>query len=176
MPDLPSVATEHAGGNASPVNEAGFRQINDVELGDGVVVHAFTNLYGCRVGDGTRVGTFVEVQRGAVIGAACKIQSHTFICDGVTIEDECFVGHGVTFVNDKFPRATDGAGRLQDESEWELLSTVVGRGATIGSGATILGGVRIGAGATVGAGAVVTRDVPAGATVVGNPAKQRSEG
>lgn len=176
MSDFPSAATEHAREDAAPVNDARFRQIDDVEFGDGVIVHAFTNLYGCRVGARTRVGTFVEIQRGAVIGAACKIQSHTFICDGVTIEDECFVGHGVTFVNDKFPRATDGSGRLQDESDWELLPTVVGRGATIGSGATILGGVRIGAGATVGAGAVVTRDVPAGATVVGNPAKQRTEG
>jgi acetyltransferase-like isoleucine patch superfamily enzyme len=173
MPDSPSAAAEHVGARTAPINDARFRLIDDVEFGEDVVVHSFTNLYGCRVGDHTRVGTFVEIQRGAAIGVACKIQSHTFVCDGVTIEDECFVGHGVTFVNDKFPRATDGAGRLQDESDWELLATVVERGATIGSGATVLGGVRIGAGATVGAGAVVTRDVPAGATVVGNPAKRR---
>ncbi len=173
MPNSPSAAAEHAGASNAPANDAGFRQIDDVEFGEGVVVHAFTNLYGCRIGARTRVGTFVEIQRGAVIGAACKIQSHAFICDGVTIEDECFVGHGVTFVNDKFPRATDRSGRLQDEADWELLPTVVERRATIGSGATVLGGVRIGAGATVGAGAVVTRDVAAGATVVGNPAAQR---
>ncbi len=157
----------------APVNEAPHRLIAEVEFGDGVVVHAFTNLYGCRIGARTRIGTFVEVQRGAQIGAACKVQSHTFICDGVRIGDECFVGHGVTFVNDKFPRATDGEGELQTEADWELLETVVERGATIGSGATVLGGIRIGAGATIGAGAVVTRDVPAGATVVGNPARER---
>src|SRR6185436_3807302 len=116
-------------------------------LGEQVTIHAFTNLYGCRVGSRTRIGTFVEVQRGATIGSACKIQSHSFICDGVTIEDEVFVGHGVMFVNDKRPRATSGDGRLQDESDWELLETVVERGATIGSGATILGGVKVGAGA-----------------------------
>lgn len=160
---------------SAPVNEARFRLIDDVEFGEGVIVHAFTNLYGCRIGANTRVGTFVEIQRGAAIGAACKIQSHTFICDGVTIEDECFVGHGVTFVNDKFPRATDGAGRLQDEADWKLLTTVVERGATIGSGATVLGGIRIGAGAIVGAGAVVTRDIAPGATVVGSPAAQRRD-
>ncbi len=173
MSEFPPAPAESGRTLPAPVNDAGFRQIDDVEFGEGVVVHAFTNLYGCRVGAGTRIGTFVEIQRGAVIGAACKIQSHTFICDGVRIEDECFVGHGVTFVNDKFPRATDGSGRLQDEADWELLSTVVERGATIGSGATVLGGVRVGAGATVGAGAVVTRDVAAGATVVGNPAAPR---
>lgn len=168
----PTVAGPLAAGG-SPANDASYRQVNGVEFGDGVVVHAFTNLYGCRVGSQTRIGTFVEVQRGAEIGAACKIQSHTFICEGVRIEDEVFVGHGVTFVNDKFPRATNGAGALQTEADWELLATVVERGATIGSGATILGGVRIGSGATVGAGAVVTRDVAAGATVVGNPAGER---
>jgi len=155
----------------APANEAPHRLLDDVSFGEGVCVYSFTNLYGCSVGAGTRIGTFVEVQRGAVIGAACKIQSHTFICDGVRIEDEVFVGHGVVFVNDKHPRATDGAGALQDEADWELLPTLVERGASIGSGATILGGVRIGAGATVGAGAVVVKDVPAGATVVGNPAR-----
>jgi UDP-2-acetamido-3-amino-2,3-dideoxy-glucuronate N-acetyltransferase len=155
----------------SPANDAPHRLLADVSFGAGAVVHSFTNLYGCRIGAATRVGTFVEVQRGAVIGAACKIQSHTFICDGVQIEDEVFVGHGVVFVNDKRPRATDGAGALQTEADWELLPTVVERGASIGSGATVLGGVRVGAGATVGAGAVVVDDVAAGATVVGNPAR-----
>jgi acetyltransferase-like isoleucine patch superfamily enzyme len=157
-------------------NHAPHRLLDDVSLGEDVVVHAFTNLYGCSIGSKTRIGTFVEIQRGAVIGAACKIQSHTFICDGVRIEDEVFVGHGVVFVNDKRPRATDGDGALQTEADWELLPTLVERGASIGSGATILGGVRIGAGATVGAGAVVTKDVAAGATVVGNPARPLPSG
>ncbi|HEV7482126.1 MAG TPA: acyltransferase [Solirubrobacterales bacterium] len=155
----------------SPSNEAAHRLLDDVRFGEDAVVHSFTNIYGCEIGARTRVGTFVEIQRGAVIGSACKIQSHTFICDGVTIEDEAFVGHGVMFVNDKRPRATNPGGALQSEADWELLTTTVERGATIGSGATILGGVRIGAGATVGAGAVVTRDVAPGATVVGNPAR-----
>jgi UDP-2-acetamido-3-amino-2,3-dideoxy-glucuronate N-acetyltransferase len=176
MPDLTSSPGKPGSLAKAPVNDARYRQINDVEFGADVVVHAFSNLYGCRIGSGTRIGTFVEVQRGADIGTACKIQSHSFICDGVRIEDECFVGHSVTFVNDKFPRATNDAGELQVESDWELLETVVEQGATIGSGATILGGVRIGRGATVGAGAVVTRDVPAGATVVGNPAAERPSG
>lgn len=155
----------------APVNEAPHRLLDDVELGEDVVVHAFTNLYGCRIGDRTRVGTFVEIQRGAVVGGDCKIQSHTLVCDGVLIEDEVFVGHGVTFVNDRRPQATNADGGLQDESDWLLLRTVVERGASIGSGATILGGVTIGAGALVGAGAVVTRDVSPGATVAGNPAR-----
>ncbi|HKF83111.1 MAG TPA: acyltransferase [Solirubrobacterales bacterium] len=157
---------------SAPVNAAPHRQLDDVEFGAGAVVHSFVNLYGCRIGPGTRIGTFVEVQRGVEIGASCKIQSHTFICDGVRVEDEVFVGHGVVFVNDKHPRATGDGGALQTEADWELLPTVVERGASIGSGATILGGVRIGAGATVGAGAVVVRDVPAGATVIGNPARE----
>jgi UDP-2-acetamido-3-amino-2,3-dideoxy-glucuronate N-acetyltransferase len=148
-----------------PANEAPHRLIEDVDFGADVVVYSFTNLYGCRIGDGSRIGTFVEIQRGAVVGARCKIQSHAFICDGVEIGDEVFVGHGVTFVNDARPSATTGPG------EWELLPTVVEDGASIGSGATILGGVRIGAGALVGAGAVVTRDVPARATVAGTPAR-----
>ncbi len=154
----------------APVNHAAARLLDDVDLGNGVVVQSFTNLYGCRIGDNTRIGTFVEVQRGVEIGAACKIQSHTFICDGVHIGDRVFVGHGVTFVNDKYPRAANAAGELQGEADWELLETVVEDGATIGSGATILGGVRVGARSTVGAGAVVVRDVPPGATVAGNPA------
>jgi UDP-2-acetamido-3-amino-2,3-dideoxy-glucuronate N-acetyltransferase len=157
----------------SPANDASNRELNDVSFGENVVVHSFTNLYGCRIGPTTRVGTFVEIQRGVEIGAACKIQSHSFICEGVRIEDEVFVGHGVTFVNDKFPRATDGSGALQTQADWEMLTTTIEQGATIGSGATILGGVRIGRGATVGAGAVVTKDVAPGATVVGNPARPR---
>jgi UDP-2-acetamido-3-amino-2,3-dideoxy-glucuronate N-acetyltransferase len=159
---------------SAPANEAPHRLIDGVSFGAEVAVYSFTNLYGCTIGSRTRVGTFVEIQRGAAIGSACKIQSHTFICDGITIEDEVFVGHGVMFVNDKRPRATNADGELQGDADWELLSTVVERGATIGSGATILGGVRIGAGATVGAGAVVTKDVAAGATVVGNPARPLS--
>jgi len=157
----------------APANEAPYRCLDQVAFGPDVIVRSFTNLYGCRIGAGTQIGTFVEIQRGAEVGAACKIQSHTFICDGIRIEDEVFIGHGVTFVNDKFPRATDGSGALQTEAEWELLVTTVGRGASIGSGATILGGIRIGCGATVGAGAVVTRNVADGATVLGNPAVER---
>ena len=156
-----------------PVNDAPYRLIHDVEFGENVVVYSFTNLYGCRIGDNTRVGPFVEVQRGAVIGANCKIQSHTFICDGVEIEDDVFVGHGVMFINDKFPRATRDDGSLQSEEDWTLLPVVVERGATLGSGAVVMGGVRIGARALVGAGAAVTRDVPPGETVVGVPARAR---
>jgi len=156
----------------APANDASHRLLDDVELGEGVEVFSFVNLYGCRIGDGTRIGTFVEIQRGAQIGAGCKIQSHTFICDGVTIGDEVFVGHGVVFVNDKRPRATNHKGQLQGEADWVKLDTVVEERASIGSGATILGGITIGADSTVGAGAVVTRDVPPGATVVGNPARE----
>jgi UDP-2-acetamido-3-amino-2,3-dideoxy-glucuronate N-acetyltransferase len=155
-----------------PANDAPHRLLDDVRFGADVIVHSFTNLYGCRIGDGTRVGTFVEIQRGATVGARCKIQSHTFICDGVTIGDAVFIGHGVIFVNDKRPRATADGGGLQTEQDWTLLRTVVEDGASVGSGAVILGGVRIGAGALVGAGAVVTQDVPAGVTVAGVPAQQ----
>ena len=155
----------------SPANEAPYRLIDDVDFGNGVVVQSFANLYGCRIGDNTRIGPFVEIQRGAVIGANCKIQSHTFICDGVTIEDEVFVGHGVLFINDRSPRATTAEGELQQADDWELLPVTVERGASIGSGAVILGGVRIGRDALVGAGAVVTRDVDPGATVAGQPAR-----
>ena len=132
----------------APANDAPHRPLDEVTFGPGAVVYSFANLYGCQIGAGSRIGTFVEVQAGAVIGKACKIQSHTFICDGVRIEDEVFVGHGVVFVNDKHPRATDCDGELQGEADWELLGSVVEHGASIGSGATILGGVRIGAGAT----------------------------
>jgi UDP-2-acetamido-3-amino-2,3-dideoxy-glucuronate N-acetyltransferase len=154
-----------------PVNDAPFRILRDVTLGEGVVVQAFTNLYGCLIGDETRVGTFVEIQKDAEIGRRCKIQSHTFICSGVTIEDEVFVGHGVMFINDKTPRATAGSGQLQTEEDWELQTTLVERGASLGSGAVVLGGVTVGAGALVGAGAVVTRDVQPGEIVVGSPAR-----
>jgi acetyltransferase-like isoleucine patch superfamily enzyme len=155
----------------APCNDAPYRLLTDVEFGEGVVVQPFTNLYGCRIGDNSRIGPFVEIQRGAVVGASCKIQSHAFICEGVTIEDDVFVGHGVMFVNDKYPRATNAAGHLQTPADWPLLETVVERGASIGSGAVVLGGVRVGAQSVVGAGAVVTRDVPAGATVRGVPAR-----
>jgi UDP-2-acetamido-3-amino-2,3-dideoxy-glucuronate N-acetyltransferase len=156
-----------------PANDAPYRLINDVSFGDGVVVHPFTNLYGCSIGGETRIGPYVEVQRGATIGARCKIQSHTFVCDGVTIEDEVFVGHGVMFINDKTPRATTEGGELQTEEDWTLMATVVERRAAIGSGAVVLGGVRIGAGALVGAGAVVTKDVAPGEVVAGVPARVR---
>jgi acetyltransferase-like isoleucine patch superfamily enzyme len=157
-----------------PANEAPYRLISDVSFGERVVVYSFTNVYGCTVGDDSRIGTFVEIQRGASIGARCKIQSHTFICEGVEIQDEVFVGHGVVFINDKFPRATGDEGALQTEEDWSLLRTVVGRRASIGSGAIVLGGITIGAGATVGAGAVVTRDVAPGQVVAGVPARERA--
>lgn len=143
----------------------------DVKLGRGVRLFAFANLYGCEVGDDTKIGTFVEIQKGARVGSRCKISSHTFICEGVTLEDEVFVGHGVTFINDRFPRSTNGDGRLQNEADWECVPTLVRCGASIGSGATILCGITIGERAVVGAGSVVTRDVPAGAVVAGNPAR-----
>ena len=154
----------------APANDAPFRLLAAVAFGEDVVVGPFTNLYGCEIGDGTRIGPFVEVQAGARIGARCKVQSHTFVCDGVTIGDCVFVGHGVVFVNDRRPRATAG-GRLQTAEDWTLLRTVVGDGASLGSGAVILGGVEIGAGAIVGAGAVVAADVEPGATVAGVPAR-----
>ena len=143
----------------------------DVELGEDVRLFAFVNLYGCSVGDGTQIGAFVEVQRGANIGKRCKISSHSFVCEGVTIEDECFVGHGVLFINDRHPRAVRPDGALQGREDWVCEPTRVGRRASIGSGAVILCGVTIGEGALVGAGAVVTKDVPAGAVVAGVPAR-----
>jgi UDP-2-acetamido-3-amino-2,3-dideoxy-glucuronate N-acetyltransferase len=144
----------------------------NVKLGRNVTIHSFVNLYGCTIGDETRLGTFVEVQKGARIGKRCKISSHSFICEGVTIEDEVFIGHGVNFINDKYPRATTESGALQTEADWKVESTLVRCGASIGSNATILGGVVIGARAIVGAGSVVTRSVPDGAIVAGNPARE----
>jgi UDP-2-acetamido-3-amino-2,3-dideoxy-glucuronate N-acetyltransferase len=157
-----------------PANEAPYRLIHDVEFGDGVVAQAFVNLYGCRIGEGTRIGPFVEIQRGVEIGARCKVQSHTFVCEGVRIGVGVFVGHGVVFINDKAPRATAPDGSLQEQDDWRLLETVVEDGASIGSGAVILGGVRIGVGALVGAGAVVTKDVEPGEIVVGIAAAPRA--
>jgi len=159
---------------SKPANDAPYRLVNDVEFGTGVVVQAFTNLYGCSIGDDSRIGTFVEVQRGARIGARCKIQSHAFICDGVEIGDEVFVGHGVMFINDLRPAAATEDGELQTGDDWELIRTYVEDRASIGTGAVILGGVRIGCGALVGAGAVVTRDVAPGAVVVGSPARAQA--
>jgi UDP-2-acetamido-3-amino-2,3-dideoxy-glucuronate N-acetyltransferase len=142
-----------------------------VILGQGVKIFGFTNLYGCEIGDETKVGTFVEIQKGAKIGRRCKISSHSFICEGVTLEDEVFIGHGVMFTNDRFPRATSATGALQTEADWTCLPTLVKRGASIGSNATLLCGITIGEGAIVGAGSVVTKDVPPGAIVAGNPAR-----
>jgi acetyltransferase-like isoleucine patch superfamily enzyme len=154
-----------------PANDAPYRLLNDVSFGDGVVVFSYTNLYGCRIGDRTRIGAFVEIQRGAVVGADCKVQSHSFVCDGVRIADRVFVGHGVMFVNDKTPRVLNDAGEPQTEADWDMLPIEVQDGAAIGSGAVIMGGVTIGPGALVGAGAVVTRDVEAGERVAGVPAR-----
>jgi acetyltransferase-like isoleucine patch superfamily enzyme len=142
-----------------------------VKLGRDVKLSKFINLYGCEIGDETKIGAFVEIQKNASVGCRCKISSHTFVCEGVTIEDEVFIGHGVTFVNDSYPRATAGDGVLQTESDWKVEKTLVKRGASIGSGATILSKVVIGENAIVGAGSVVTRDVPPNAIVAGNPAK-----
>jgi acetyltransferase-like isoleucine patch superfamily enzyme len=144
---------------------------DDVKLGRDVRIFDFVNLYGCEIGDESKIGTFVEIQKGARIGRRVKVSSHTFICEGVEIEDFVFVGHGVMFTNDRFPRATTEDGRLQTEADWRVIATVVRRGASIGSGATILCGVEIGERAIVGAGSVVTRNVPAGTVVAGNPAR-----
>jgi UDP-2-acetamido-3-amino-2,3-dideoxy-glucuronate N-acetyltransferase len=141
-----------------------------VKLGERVKIFDFTNLYGCEIGDDSKIGTFVEIQKGAVIGRRCKISSHTFICEGVTLEDDVFVGHNVTFINDRFPRATAG-GRLQTEQDWKCESTLVKKGASIGSSVTVLCGVTVGENAIVGAGSVVTKDVPANVIVAGNPAR-----
>lgn len=143
----------------------------DVKLGKNVRIFGFANLYGCEIGDETKIGTFVEIQKGARIGNRCKISSHTFICEGVTVEDEVFIGHNVTFINDRYPRATAAGGQLQTEADWAVVRTLVKRGASIGSSATLLCGVTVGEYAVVGAGSVVTKDVPAGAVVAGNPAR-----
>lgn len=143
----------------------------DVKLGENVKLSRFINLYGCTIGDETKIGAFVEIQKNASVGRRCKISSHTFICEGVQIEDCVFVGHGVTFINDSYPRATNPDGGLQTEADWKVETTVVKKGASIGSGSTVLSGVVIGENALVGAGSVVTKDVPANAIVAGNPAK-----
>jgi acetyltransferase-like isoleucine patch superfamily enzyme len=143
----------------------------DVKLGRNVRLAAFVNLYGCEIGDDVKIGTFVEIQKGARIGSRCKVSSHTFICEGVTLEDEVFVGHNVTFTNDRYPRSTNGNGRLQTEADWACVPTLVKRGASIGSGATLLCGITIGENAMIGAGSVVTRDVPPDSIVAGNPAR-----
>ena len=154
------------------MGEAQYRCIApDVKLGQRVKIYAFTNLYGCEIGDDTKIGTFVEIQKGVKIGSRCKVSSHSFLCEGVTLEDEVFIGHGVTFINDRFPRATTEQGGLQTEADWACVPTTVKKRASIGSGATILCGITIGEGATVGAGSVVTKDVPPGAVVAGNPAR-----
>lgn len=154
-----------------PANDAPYRLIDAVDFGEDVVVQAFANLYGCRIGDGSRIGPFVEIQKGAVVGMRCKISSHSFVCEGVELGDEVFVGHGVVFTNDRYPRAVTADGELQRDGDWTLERTAVGRGASIGSGAIVLCGLTIGEDAVVGAGAVVTHDVPAGTIVAGSPAR-----
>lgn len=144
---------------------------DDVKLGSDVKIFNFVNLYGCEIGDNTKIGCFVEIQKNAKVGANCKISSHSFICEGVTLEDEVFIGHGVTFTNDIYPRATRADGALQTDSDWDCVTTLVKRGASIGSGATLLCGITVGENAIVGAGSVVTKNVPANSIVAGNPAR-----
>jgi UDP-2-acetamido-3-amino-2,3-dideoxy-glucuronate N-acetyltransferase len=147
------------------------RIASDVKLGKNVRIYDFTNLYGCEIGDDVKIGTFVEIQKGSKIGNRCKVSSHTFICEGVTLEDDVFVGHNVTFINDLYPRATNGTGQLQADSDWNCVATLVKRGASIGSGAVLLCGITVGQNAMVGAGSVVTKDVPSDTIVAGNPAR-----
>ena len=144
---------------------------DDVKLGQNVQLYNFVNLYGCEIDDDTKIGTFVEIQKGAKIGKRCKISSHTFICEGVTIEDNCFIGHNVTFINDLYPRSTTPGGEMQTEEDWDCVNTLVKKGASIGSSATILCGITVGENAVIGAGSVVTKDVPANVIVAGNPAR-----
>jgi UDP-2-acetamido-3-amino-2,3-dideoxy-glucuronate N-acetyltransferase len=163
------MAHAHMHERSDPSN--GIRIAQDVHLGRNVAIHCFVNLYGCTIGDDTRVGAFVEIQKNVVVGARCKISSHSFLCEGVTVDDDCFIGHHVCFINDAYPRATNADGAPQSESDWKVVPTRVCRGASIGSGAVILCGVTIGAGALVGAGAVVTSDVAASEVVAGVPAR-----
>jgi UDP-2-acetamido-3-amino-2,3-dideoxy-glucuronate N-acetyltransferase len=156
---------------SSPTTDEYLCVGRDVKLGTNVRLSKFINLYGCEIGDETKIGAFVEIQKNAKVGRRCKISSHTFICEGVTIEDHVFIGHGVTFINDSHPRATTPAGELQTETDWHVQHTLIKKGASIGSGATILSNVVIGENAIVGAGSMVTRDVPAGVIVAGNPAR-----
>jgi acetyltransferase-like isoleucine patch superfamily enzyme len=174
----PVFASEETGTLAPTQNKEFCRVAPDVEFGRNVSLVAFVNLYGCSIGDNTKIGTFVEIQKNAVIGRNVKISSHTFICEGVRIEDEVFIGHNVSFINDKYPRATVNGGGLQTEADWGVVSTLVQRGASIGTGSTVLCGVTIGERAIVGAGSVVTHDVPPDAVVAGNPARilKRIEG
>lgn len=151
------------------------KNINNVKLGKDVKIFDFVNLYGCQIDDGSKIGTFVEIQKNAFIGKNCKISSHTFICEGVTIEDNVFVGHNVTFINDKYPRATNLDGSLQSEADWQVVKTLIKRGVSIGSSSTILCGITIGENAIIGAGSVVTKDVPPNTIVAGVPAKQLSK-
>lgn len=148
-----------------------YKKINDVKLGENVKIYDFVNLYGCSIGDNTKIGTFVEIQKNSTIGKNCKISSHTFICEGVHIEDEVFVGHNVTFINDKYPQSTNPDGSMQNENDWKVVETFVKKRASIGSSATILCGVTLGENSIVGAGAVVTKDVPPNAVVAGVPAR-----
>ena len=144
---------------------------DDVQLGSDVKIGEFVNLYGCAIGDNTKIGPFVEIQKNARVGRNCKIQSHTFICEGVTIEDDVFVGHNVTFINDRYPRAATGEGKLQTEQDWECTPTLIKKGSSVGSSVTLLCGITVGENSIVGAGSVVTRDVPANVIIAGNPAK-----
>jgi len=155
----------------SPLQPLCQRIAPDVRLGENVTIRDFTNLYGCEIGDDVKIGAFVEIQKGVKIGNRCKISSHTFICEGVTLEDDIFIGHNVTFTNDRYPRATNGNGQLQTDADWVCLRTLIKRGASIGSGVTLLCGITVGENAMIGAGSVVTKDVPSGAVMAGNPAR-----
>src|SRR5437016_2943005 len=168
----PTLNPQLSTNSVMPASPQSFQQIApDVKLGKGVRIYGFTNLYGCEIGDEVKIGTFVEIQKGAKIGNHCKISSHTFICEGVVLEEGVFIGHNVTFINDRYPRATTANGQLKTEADWHCERTFIKRGASIGSGATLLGGITVGENAIVGAGSVVTKDVAANAVVAGNPAR-----